>query len=43
METLDLLKRFKADGIPDLAAVWRMNWTKGYVFAQAFQTRNKAR
>lgn len=43
VETSDLLKHFKADKIPDLAAVWRMNWRKGYVFAQAFQTQNKAR
>ena len=43
VETLDLLRRFKADEFPDLAAVWRMNWRETYAFAQAVQTRNKAK
>lgn len=43
VETLDLLRRFKADEFPDLAAVWRMNWREAYAFAQAVQTRNKAK
>ena len=31
------VEEFKADEFPDLAAVWRVNWREGCVFAQSFR------